>query len=130
MTTNDTAQPRILLEQGSYEHTETEGVGPYIVELTTTVELCAYYWPKGKPGYTDRAYLEVADEAGTGTYYEAGEQWDSIDLSTQDRAHTHFHQWLELGDGLKDIADGQNAQAEEDYYADRAEEIREERLHG
>jgi hypothetical protein len=130
MTTNDTAQPRILLEQGSYEHTETTGEGPYLVELTTTVELCAYYWPKGKPGYTDHAYLEVTDEAGTGIYYEAGEQWDPINLSTQDRAQTHFHQWLELGDGLADIAEREREEAREAYYADRAEEIRMERIHG
>ena len=124
------AQPRILLEQGSYEHIESQGHGPYIVEFTTTVELQAVYYPKGKPGYTDRAYLEVTDEAGTGTYYEAGEQWDSVDLSTQALAHAHFQNWLDNGEGLKDIADSQNEQAREDHYADRAEEIRMERIYG
>ena len=132
MTKNqdNVAQPRILLEADSYEHIETTGGGPNLKEHVTTVELQVVYWPKGKPDYTDRPYLEILDEAGTGLHYESGEEFDSVDLSTESLAESHFYNWLQFSEDFAEIANRQNEESRQAYYEDRADEIRMERFYG
>ena len=137
MTKNqdNVARPRILLEKDSYIYTEVTGEGPYQVEHDTHVNLAAYYYPQGKEGRTDLPLLEVTDDGHPKferVLYEAGLDMDGSDLSTQLKAHTHFEKFTEGEEDsdFAEIANRQNQDAKDAYYADRADEIRMERFYG